>query len=154
MVLHFLEEASHRKGDYSTRCYTAMPFETVDDFIDTTTKFPKKLKNMAKNQPTIDAFMDRRWSSEYHFLSKLYNKLLHRPTNDVVNFRGRGWLSGCGRGNECPTIRGPENLHFCVLVRVECEVKHRKRICIDNQRWTLTANLRRAKHDVNSSFNC
>ena len=47
---------------------------------------------MAKNQPTIDAFMDRRWSSEYHFLSKLYNKLLHRPTNDVVNFRGRGWV--------------------------------------------------------------
>jgi hypothetical protein len=38
---------------------------------------------MAKNQPTIDAFMDRRWSSEYSFLSKLYNKLLHRPTNDV-----------------------------------------------------------------------
>ena len=42
--------------------------------------------------------MDRRWSSEYHFLSKLYNKLLHRPTNDVVNFRGRGWV-------ECACIR-------------------------------------------------
>ena len=53
---------------------------------------------MVKNQPTIDAFMDRRWSSEYHFLSKLYNKLLHRPTNDVVNFRGRGWV-------ECACIR-------------------------------------------------
>ena len=50
---------------------------------------------MTKNQPTIDAFMDRRWSSEYHFLSKLYNKLLHRPTNDVVNFRGRGCVE-CG----------------------------------------------------------
>ena len=61
-------------------------------------KISKKLKNMAKNQPTIDAFMDRRWSSEYHFLSKLYNKLLHRPTNDVVNFRGRGWV-------ECACIR-------------------------------------------------
>ena len=48
----------------------------------------------------IDAFMDRsrRVSSEYHFLSKLYNKLLHRPTNDVVNFRGRGWV-------ECACIR-------------------------------------------------
>ena len=27
---------------------------------------------MTKNQPTIDAFMDRRWSSEYDFLSKLF----------------------------------------------------------------------------------
>ena len=58
---------------------------------------------MAKNQPTIDAFMDRRWSSEYNFLSKLNNKLLHRPTNDVVNFRGRGCVSvlvlgGSGQG--------------------------------------------------------
>ena len=42
--------------------------------------------------------MDCRWSSEYHFLSKLYNKLLHRPTNDVVNFRGRGYV-------ECACIR-------------------------------------------------
>ena len=62
-----------------------------------TTKF-RKIEKMVKNQPTIDAFMDRRWSSEYHFLSKLYNKLLHRPTNDVVNFRGRGWV-------ECACIR-------------------------------------------------
>ena len=53
---------------------------------------------MVKNQPTIDAFMDRRWSSEYYFLSKLYNKLLHRPTNDVVNFRGQRWV-------ECACIR-------------------------------------------------
>ena len=52
-----------------------------------------KIKNMTKNQPTIDAFMDRRWSSEHHFLSKLYNKLLHRPTNDVVNFVAEGGLS-------------------------------------------------------------
>ena len=78
---------------------------------------------MVKNQPTIDAFMDRRWSSEYHFLSKLYNKLLHRPTNDVVNFRGLGALSvlvlgGSGRGNEPTSNRGrfellilSENLH-------------------------------------------
>ena len=50
------------------------------------------------NQTYINAFMDRRWSSEYHFLSKLYNKMLHRPTNDVVNFRGRGWV-------ECACIR-------------------------------------------------
>ena len=52
--------------------------------------------------------MDRRWSSEYHFLSKLYNKLLHRPTNDVVNFRGRGCvegvlvLGGSGQGISLP----------------------------------------------------
>ena len=58
----------------------------------------EKIEKMVKNQPTIDAFMDRRWSSEYHFLPKLYNKLLHRPTNDVVNFRGRGWV-------ECACIR-------------------------------------------------
>ena len=31
-----------------------------------------KIEKMVKNQPTIDAFIDRRWSSEYHFLSKLF----------------------------------------------------------------------------------
>ena len=62
------------------------------------TEITTKFQNMAKNQPTIDAFMDRRRSSEHHFLSKLYNKLLHRPTNDAVNFRGRGWV-------ECACIR-------------------------------------------------
>ena len=78
---------------------------------------------MTKNQPTIDAFMDRRWSSEYHFLSKLYNKLLHRPTNDVVNFRGRGCVSvlvldGSGQGISLPrSVEGScfnfrKNLHF------------------------------------------
>ena len=71
------------------------------------TEITTKLTNMAKNQPTTRRTMDRRWSSEYHFLSKLYNKLLHRPTNDVVNFRGLGaWsvlvLGGSGRGNEFP----------------------------------------------------
>ena len=43
--------------------------------------------------------MDRKgYTSGYHFLSKLGNKLLHRPTNDVVNFRGRGCV-------ECACIR-------------------------------------------------
>jgi hypothetical protein len=51
-----------------------------------TTKF-QKIEKMVKNQPTIDAFMDRRLSSEYHFLS-----------NDVVNFRVQRWV-------ECACIR-------------------------------------------------
>ena len=38
------------------------------------------------------------WSSEDHFLSKLYNRLLHRPTNDAVNFRSQGWV-------ECAPMR-------------------------------------------------
>ena len=46
--------------------------------------------------------MTRSWTvgdlQSDHFPSKLYNKLLHRPTNDVVNFRGRGWV-------ECACIR-------------------------------------------------
>ena len=76
---------------------------------------------MVKNQPTIDAFMDRRWSSEYHFLSKLYNKLLHRPTNDVVNFRGRGWV-------ECACIRWERSRkrthHGAWFILIFCENLH------------------------------
>ena len=67
-------------------------------------------ENMAKNQPTIDVFMGRRWSSEYHFLSKLYNKLLHRHTNDVVNFRGRGWV-------ECACIRWERSRNLPATLR-------------------------------------
>ena len=35
---------------------------------------------------------DGPWVIEYIFLSKLYNKRLHIPTNDVVNFHCRGWF--------------------------------------------------------------
>ena len=75
---------------------------------------------MVKNQPTIDAFMDRRWSSEYHFLSKLNNKLLHKPTNDVVNFCGRGCVSVLVLGGNLPsTERGRESFSTFVKISIE-----------------------------------
>ena len=59
-----------------------------------------KLTKMAKNQPTTRRTMADRWSSirEYHFLGKLYNKLLGRLNYDDVDFRGRGWV-------ECACMR-------------------------------------------------
>ena len=80
------------------------------------------IKNMTKNQPTIDAFMDRRWSSEYHFLSKLYNKLLHKPAYDVVNFRGRGCVEGAcirwERSRNLPTTWKGELLRVKSLLKI------------------------------------
>ena len=83
------------------------------------TEIITKLTNMAQKSDDHRQTMDRRWSSEDHFLSKLYNKLLHRPTKMMLLiFVAEGGLSvlvllgGSGQGNERTTNRAFELFNF------------------------------------------
>ena len=61
----------------------------IDLLVICSTEITAKLKTWQNiSRPPVERWtMERRWPSEYHQSIKF-----HRPTNDVVNFRGRWWF--------------------------------------------------------------